>query len=106
MVKTFIKLNEKYKNIQLIILWDWGEKTNLQKIANNNVYFLWNQGNVFKFLNKSDCFLLTSKSESFSIAILEAMACNLPIISTRTQWPSEILEGGKYWILVNMVTMT
>ena len=101
MVKIFTKLNEKYKNIQLIILWDWVEKTNLQKIANNNVYFLWNQENVFKFLNKSDCFLLTSKSESFSIAILEAMACNLPIISTKTQWPREILDNGKYWILVH-----
>jgi len=100
MINAFKKLNEKYPNISLIILWDWKDKQNLKNIANENVYFLWNQENVFQFLSQSDCFLLTSESESFSIAILEAMACNLPIISTKTQWPCEILENGKYWILV------
>jgi len=100
MIKTFNKLNEKYKNIQLIILWDWKNKESLKKIANGDVHFLWAQKNVFKFLSKSNCFLLTSKSESFSIAILEAMVSNLPIISTRTQWPTEILDNGIYGILV------
>lgn len=101
MVKTFRKLNNNYSNTQLLILWNWEEKWNLQKIANDNIIFLWNQENVFKFLNKSDCFILTSKSESFSIAILDAMVCKLPIISTETQWPKEILQDWKYWIIVD-----
>ena len=99
MINAFVNFNKKYKDSQLIILWDGDEKENLKKIANENVYFLWNQKNVFKYLNYSDCFLLSSNSESFSIAIIEAMACWLPIISTNTQWPNEILDNWEYWII-------
>jgi len=100
MINSFLKLNEKYTNTQLIVLWDWKEKNNLQKIANNNIHFLWNQNNVFKFLNNSNCFIITSISEAFCIAILEAMSCWLPIISTKTQWANEII-WNLYWLLVN-----
>ena len=101
MINTFNKINTQYPNTQLIILWEWKNKGKLRKLANENVHFLWNQENVFNFLHQSDCFILTSKSESFSIAILEAMICWLPVISTKTQWPNEILDDNKYWILVN-----
>lgn len=101
MIEAFKKFNEKYPNVQLIILGDGKERNNLINISNQNIHFLWNQENVFKFLVNSKCFLLTSKSESFSIAILEAMACGLPIISTKTQWPCEILWNWSYWTLVD-----
>lgn len=100
MVKSFLKLNEKYPNTQLIILWDWGERKNLENIINDNVKLLWNHDNVFKFLYNSNCFILTSFSEAFSISILEAMSCQLPVISTKTQWANEII-WNKFWLLVN-----
>ena len=64
----------------------------------NHIYLLGNQQNIFPFLMKSDCFLLSSLSESFSLAILEAMASWLPIISTKTQWPKDILWENTYGI--------
>jgi glycosyltransferase involved in cell wall biosynthesis len=37
---------------------------------------------------------LSSHTEGFSIACLEAMACGIPVIATRSGGPEEILEGG------------
>jgi glycosyltransferase involved in cell wall biosynthesis len=45
-------------------------------------------------LNNLDAFVLSSHTEGFSIACLEAMACGIPVIATRSGGPEEILEGG------------
>ncbi|MCG8323879.1 MAG: glycosyltransferase [Thiotrichales bacterium] len=47
---------------------------------------------VAAFLSGIDVFVLPSLDEPFGIVILEAMARGKPIISTRTQGPSEILS--------------
>ena len=99
-IKCFNKLNDKYPNIQLLILWDWELRDQLENLSNKNVHFLWIQENPYKFLSKSNCFLLSSLNEAFPNTMLEAMACWLPIISTEAQWPNEILDNWKYWILV------
>ena len=100
MIQSFIELNKKYPDTQLIILGEGELRTQLEKEIwyNPNIYLLGNQQNIFPFLMKSDCFLLSSLSESFSLAILEAMASWLPIISTKTQWPKDILWENTYGI--------
>ncbi|GHE76977.1 hypothetical protein GCM10019059_40210 [Camelimonas fluminis] len=41
-----------------------------------------------------------SRSEAFSLAVLEASAAGLPVIATRSGGPEEILEDGKTGFLV------
>lgn len=80
----------------------------------NKVMLLGKQINPYKFLKQADCFLFSSNYEGFPNVILEALACNLPIISTDCKsGPREILspnsdinlkldkmEFSKYGILV------
>ncbi len=45
------------------------------------------------FLADADIFVLPSLLEPFGIAILEAMSCGVPIITTKTKGPMEILDN-------------
>ena len=59
---------------------------------NNKILLLGLQLNPFKYLSKSDAFIFTTNFESFGMVLLEALACDLPIISTDClSGPREIL---------------
>jgi glycosyltransferase involved in cell wall biosynthesis len=52
------------------------------------------------FFHEADVFVLPSRNESFGIANLEAMACGLPVVSTRTGAIPEYVESGVQGLLV------
>ena len=62
--------------------------------------FLGARDDVENLLPAFDVFLNSSKSESFSNAIIEAMAAGLPVIATRVGGNSEAIEDGVTGILV------
>ena len=66
----------------------------------NDIILLGLKTNPFKYLAKSDIFILSSITEGLGIVILEALACEIPIISTDCVGPKEILENGHYGLLV------
>jgi len=58
----------------------------------NKVKLLGKQSNPYKFLSKADAFVFSSNHEGFPNVLLEALACELPIISTDCRsGPREIL---------------
>ena len=55
---------------------------------------------VPELLADLDCFILSSESEGFSIATVEAMAAGRPVVVTRSGGPQEIVDHGRTGLLV------
>lgn len=71
-------------------------KKKLQK----DVWFLGKQDQVYQKLSAADLFLLPSQLESFGLAALEAMACEVPVIATNVGGVPEVVEHGVDGFLV------
>jgi glycosyltransferase involved in cell wall biosynthesis len=56
------------------------------------VSFLGLRPDVATILKNLDVFALSSRTEGFSIACIEAMACGIPVVATRSGGPQQILD--------------
>lgn len=59
-----------------------------------DVFMLGEQDQVLPLLSVSDLFLLPSAQESFGLAALEAMACQVPVVVSRVGGLPEVVEHG------------
>lgn len=66
-----------------------------------NVKLLGRQINPYCFMSQADLYICSSWREGFSISVAEAIACGLPVITTNCTGPVEILDNGKYGIIIN-----
>lgn len=96
LIDAFNKI--KHLNCRLLLLGKEGknELQTHQKVKQLNleskIIFAGFDANPFKYLSKAGCFVLSSDFEGFPNVVQEALACNLPVISTDCKsGPREIL---------------
>jgi L-malate glycosyltransferase len=65
-----------------------------KKRLSKDVFFLGKQDHVQQKLGLADLFLLPSDSESFGLAALEAMACQVPVVATNVGGLPEVVTHG------------
>jgi len=61
----------------------------------DRVHFVGEQDEVRSLLSIADVFVLPSAQESFGLAALEAMACEVPVVASRVGGLSEVIEHGR-----------
>ena len=97
-VKTFYEINKKIPS-KLMMVGEGPEKENAENLCKklkieDKVYFFGNTTDTNNILSFSDLFLLTSSTESFGLAALEAMASYVPVISTNAGGLPEVNITG------------
>ena len=106
-VKEIIKEN-KIK-INLMIVGEGEEHEKLQKYIDNNklgeyIKLIGFVENPYAYIKQSNLFISSSIVEGFSLALAEAITLDIPVISTSTAGPNEILEKGHYRLIVENTT--
>ena len=107
LIEAFLALN--CKKCQLLIIGEGELKDRLQKKIDtlnlsNQVFLLGNKKNPYKYLKNADCFVFSSDYEGFPNVLLEALACEIAIISTDCQsGPREILAPEISYTIENKI---
>lgn len=97
-VKVFQQVKRELPS-KLILIGDGPERDHVQQICRQydicgDIKFLGKVKYVEKILSLADLFVLTSQTESFGLAALEAMASRVPVVSTNTGGTPEVNEHG------------
>lgn len=130
LIRSFLKVKKTVQNAHLVILGEGKLLKDLKRLAKrykieSDIHFLGFKANPFCYIKRAKVFVLSSLYEGFPNALVEAMSCNTPVISTDCKsGPREIIapctslnkyitdsEYAQYGILVpplkgNRVDMT
>ena len=84
---------------KLLLIGDGPERSNIEKVCRelhvcDKVTYLGKQEAIEEILSICDLFILPSESESFGLSALEAMACEVPVISSNAGGLPEVNIDG------------
>ncbi len=105
-VKIFAAIRKEVP-AKLLLVGDGPERIHIEKLCrelglNDAVSFLGKQNQIEEILSVGDLFLMPSETESFGLAALEAMACELPVISSNAGGIPELNLEGETGFLCNV----
>ena len=98
LISSFQKILLKYPDYILVILGEGEERKALENLTidlkmTDKVFILGYQDNIYKYLNISECFILSSLWEDPGFVLIEAALSNVNIISSNCpNGPKEILD--------------
>ena len=105
-LKVFNEIN-KQMPAKLLLVGDGPERNHMETLCRelgncDDVRFLGKLELVEEVLSVSDLFLMPSEKESFGLAALEAMACQVPVVSSNAGGLPELIIDGKCGFLCNV----
>jgi len=105
-VEIFDRVRKRIPS-KLLLIGDGPDRSRVEWLAaqkgiQHDVIFLGKQDQVYEKLPLADIMLLPSQLESFGLAALEAMACQVVPIATRVGGIPEVIEHGKSGFLADV----
>ncbi|MFJ6263835.1 glycosyltransferase [Lysinibacillus xylanilyticus] len=107
MINAFSDVAKKYSNVMLTILGDGELRLDIEKQIKElgleeKVILKGVVRNVAEELNMADVYIMTSNYEGVPLSVLEAMACGLPIVTTRAGGVIDIVKQNQNGLLVDV----
>ncbi|MCD8540377.1 MAG: glycosyltransferase, partial [Leadbetterella sp.] len=105
-IRVFARIREVVPS-KLLLIGDGEERQNMELLTrqlgiDEDVRFIGKLEAMEEVLSVADLFLMPSEKESFGLAALEAMACQVPVISSNTGGLSELNIHGVTGFLSNI----
>lgn len=105
LIKAFAKIKPEFPDWKLKIFGTGPEKENLSNIIceeklHNNVFLLPTSNSLQNEMKNSSLYAMSSRSESFGMVLIEAMAVGIPCVSFACIGPSEVIKHGEDGLLV------
>ena len=96
-IRMACAVRNQVPNAEFVIVGDGPERPKLEQLAadlgvDSALHFLGTRHDIDQILPACDAFALTSDNEASPVSIMEAMACNLPVVATRVGSVPEMVE--------------
>jgi glycosyltransferase involved in cell wall biosynthesis len=106
LIRSIQALVTRGLDVRLVIVGDGGERANLEQLArelnvSDRVRLAGWQADVRPYFEAMDVFALSSLREGLPNVLLEAMALEVPIVSTRVNGVPRLVQDGRNGFLVN-----
>jgi N-acetyl-alpha-D-glucosaminyl L-malate synthase BshA len=105
-IEIFDRVQKKIP-AKLMMIGDGPDRSTAEWLAqskgiHNKVFFMGKQDRVYQKLPMADLMLMPSELESFGLAALEAMACEVPSIATRVGGVPEVIDHNHSGMLAEV----
>jgi 1,2-diacylglycerol 3-alpha-glucosyltransferase len=106
-IDVFAEIVKSYRRAGLVIVGEGPEGNNLRfkilnlKLSDKIILEPWTE-DLSSYYKTADVFLLTSNYEGYGLAVVEAMACGLPIVMTEVGCAGEIVKDWENGLVVSV----
>jgi len=109
LVRALPRVREAVGDVRLVLIGRFDDAAYAQRLeqlaselgVRDHVALLGYREEPLPFVARSDVFALASRSEGFGMAMVEAMACGVPVVAADCPTgPAYVLDGGRAGLLV------
>lgn len=105
LIKCHASLLKEGIDHDLVLIGEGEEKDALLQLCGElnvegSVHFLGFQANPYKYVRAADVYVSSSRAEGLPLVVAEALILGKPVLCTRCSGPVELLEDGKYGLIV------
>ncbi len=106
LITAFSRLRQEEYDISLTVVGDGPDRDMIRdylRVMNeeDHVYLVGDQRNPYPYIKAADVLVCSSYYEGYNLTVAEALVLGTPVLSVVCSGPCEILDNGKYGLLVS-----